>query len=58
MRGRRREAYYHMEKAKLAEMVGGKRGWFDCAEKKLKEQRGKEEECMISFGRVALLAVC
>lgn len=27
-----------------------KGGWFYCAERKLKEYRGKEGECMISFG--------
>lgn len=34
MRGRR--GGYYTEKAELAEEVGGKRGWFDCAERKMK----------------------
>lgn len=37
MRGGRREGYYHAGKAELAEKVGGKRGWFDCAERKMKK---------------------
>lgn len=37
MRGGRRGGYYHIGKAELAEDVGGKRGRFDCAERKTKK---------------------
>lgn len=58
MREGRRGGYYRAERADLAGKVGGKRGWFDCAERKMKKWKGKERECMIGFGQVLRLAVC
>lgn len=37
MRVGRREGYYHIGKVELAEEVGGKRGRFDCASRKMKK---------------------
>lgn len=37
MRGGRRKGYDRVLEAELAEKVGEKRGWFDCAERKKKK---------------------